>query len=270
MELLQGETLRARLENGPLPVRKAVDIAAQIARGLAAAHDKQIAHRDLKPENVFLTSTGVVKILDFGLARDTSVRGDLTRLESPTMAVATTPGTVLGTVGYMAPEQVRGEPADHRSDLFALGCVLYEMLTGERAYQRETAAETMSAILREDPPDPSTLNVTVPPGVLRALRRCLEKRPEERFESARDLAFALESAADSSSTSGSAVLLPGRDRRWLAGGVAAVALGAVVGFAGARAVNRPSVASGPPLEAQFRQLTFDKGTIRDGRFTPDG
>src|SRR5262245_39658891 len=211
MELLQGETLRARLENGPLPVRKAVDIAAQIARGLAAAHDKQIAHRDLKPENVFLTSTGVVKILDFGLARDTSVRGDLTRLESPTMAVATTPGTVLGTVGYMAPEQVRGEPADHRADLFALGCVLYEMLTGERAYRRETAAETMSAILRDDPPDPSTLNVTVPPGVLRALRRCLEKRPQERFESARDLAFALESAVDSSSTTGSAALVQGRD-----------------------------------------------------------
>ena len=117
------------------------------------------------------------------------------------MAPATTPGTVLGTVGYMAPEQVRGEPADHRSDIFALGCVLYEMLTGARAYQRETAAETMSAILREDPPDPSTLNVTVPPGVLRALRRCLEKRPQERFESARDLAFALESAVDSSSAS---------------------------------------------------------------------
>jgi hypothetical protein len=211
-----------------------------------------------------------VKILDFGLARDTSAPNELTRVESPTLAPATTPGTVLGTVGYMAPEQVRGEPADHRSDIFALGCVLYEMLTGARAYKRDTAAETMSAILREDPPDPSTLNVTVPPGVQRALRRCLEKRPQERFESARDLAFALESAADNSSTSGSAALLPVRDRRWLIRGAAAVALGAAVGFAGGRAFDRPSAAPGPPPEAQFRQLTFDKGTIRDGRFTSDG
>jgi serine/threonine protein kinase/Tol biopolymer transport system component len=270
MELLEGETLRARIAGGPLPVRKAVEIAGQIARGLAAAHDKQIAHRDLKPDNVFVTPTGGVKILDFGLARDTAAHGQLTRVESPTMAPATTPGTVLGTVGYMAPEQVRGEPADHRSDLFALGCVLYEMLTGERAYKRETAAETMSAILREDPPDPSTLNVTVPPGVQRALRRCLEKRPQERFESARDLAFALESAVDDSSASASAPSAPRRDRRWLLAGVAAVALGAIVGFASARAISRPSAASGPQLAAQFRQLTFDKGTIRDGRFTPDG
>ena len=269
MELLEGETLRARLAGGPLPIRKAVDIAAQIARGLAAAHDKQIAHRDLKPDNVFVTPTGGVKILDFGLARHTSAPSELTRLESPTMAPATTPGTVLGTVGYMAPEQVRGEPADHRSDLFALGCVLYEMLTGERAYKRETAAETMSAILREDPPDPSTLNVTVPPGVLRALRRCLEKRPQERFESARDLAFALESAVDSSSTSGHAASIPSRERRWLFGGVAVLALGVVAGFAGAFAIARPPAASAPP-PARFRQLTFDKGTIRDGRFTPDG
>src|SRR5678815_4792655 len=165
MELLEGETLRARLAHGPLPIRKAVDIAAQISRGLAAAHDKQIAHRDLKPDNVFLTPTGGVKILDFGLARNTSEQGDLTRLESPTMAPATTPGTVLGTVGYMAPEQVRGDPADHRADVFALGCVLYEMLTGARAFARETAAETMAMILREDPPEPSTVSAMVPPSV---------------------------------------------------------------------------------------------------------
>ena len=270
MELLEGETLGARIASGRLPVRKAVDIAAHIARGLAAAHDKQIAHRDLKPDNVFLTPTGGVKILDFGLARDTGVQSGLTGLESPTMAPATTPGTVLGTVGYMAPEQVRGEPADHRSDIFALGCVLYEMLTGARAFKRETAAETMSAILREDPPDPSTLNVTVAPGVLRALRRCLEKRPQERFDSARDLAFALESAVDSSSASGAAALPPLRDRRWLVGAVAAVTLGAVLGFIGTRAIGRPAAASDTSLQAQFRRLTFDKGTIPDGRFTPDG
>src|SRR4029450_11526344 len=124
LELLDGETLGARIAHGPMPVRKAVDIAAQIARGLGAAHDKQIAHRDLKPENVFLTPTGGVKILDFGLARSTAEQSELTRVESPTMAPATTPGTVLGTVGYMSPEQVRGEPADHRSDIFRLGRAL--------------------------------------------------------------------------------------------------------------------------------------------------
>ena len=264
MELLEGETLRARIASGPLPVRKAVDIATQIARGLAAAHDKQIAHRDLKPDNVFLTPTGGVKILDFGLARTTSEHSDLTRLESPTVAPATTPGTVLGTVGYMSPEQVRGEPADHRADIFALGCVLYEMLTGERAFKRDTAAETMSAILRDDPQDPSTLSVTVPPGVQRALRRCLEKRPQERFESARDLAFALESAVDSS-TSGAAALQPLRDRRWLLRAVAGVALGAVLGFVGAQVLGRRSAETDPSSHARFRRLTYDRGTIRDGR-----
>jgi eukaryotic-like serine/threonine-protein kinase len=272
MELLQGETLRVRLEHGPLPMRKAVDIAAQIARGLAAAHDKQIAHRDLKPDNVFLTPTGGVKILDFGLARTTSEQGELTRIESPTMAPATTPGTVLGTVGYMSPEQVRGEPSDHRSDIFSLGCVLYEMLTGHRAYKRDTAAETMASILREDPPDPTTLNVNVPPGVMRALRRCLEKRPQERFESARDLAFALESSVDSSSSSAASgtALPPVRDRRWLIGAAAGLILGAVIGFGGAWMVRTPSVEPMAQAGPQFRRLTFDKGTIRDGRFTPDG
>jgi eukaryotic-like serine/threonine-protein kinase len=270
MELLQGETLRTRLENGPLPVRKAVDIAADLARGLAAAHDKQIAHRDLKPENVFLTPTGGVKILDFGLARTTNGQGDLTRVESPTMAPATTPGTVLGTVGYMSPEQVRGEPSDHRSDIFSLGCVLYEMLTGRRAYKRDTAAETMSAILREDPPDPATVNINLPPGVVRTLRRCLEKRPQERFESARDLAFALESSVDSSSASSGTPLPRVRDRRWLVAAAVALMAGAVAGFAVSRGLRGQPVASANVTGARFRRLTFDKGTIRDARFTPDG
>src|SRR5262245_59089655 len=270
MELLQGETLRARLENGPLPVRKAVDIAVQIARGLAAAHDKQIAHRDLKPENVFLTANGGVKILDFGLARTTGEQNALTRLDSPTTAPATTPGTVLGTVGYMSPEQVRGETSDHRSDIFSLGCVLYEMLTGQRAYKRDTAAETMSAILREDPPDPAIVAVNLPPAVVRALRRCLEKRPQERFESARDLAFALESSIDSSSTSSVAAMTPVRSRKWLIGAAAALIVGVIGGFAAARLIRSNGTAPTSVIGPQFRRLTFDKGTIRDGRFTPDG
>ena len=233
-----------------------------------AAHDKQIAHRDLKHENVFLTATGGVKILDFGLARSTAAPSELTRMESPTMAPATTPGTVLGTVGYMSPEQVRGEPTDHRTDMFSLGCVLYEMVTGERAFRRDTAADTMSAILHDDPPDLGTLNVNVPP-VLRTLRRCLEKRPQERFESARDLAFALESSVDSSSTSAGTALPPVRNRRWLAPTVALV-LGTLIGFAAARVMRTGSTAAPDSTGPQFRRLTFDKGTIRDGRFTPDG
>jgi serine/threonine protein kinase len=270
MELLEGETLGARIAHGPMPVRKAVDIAAQIARGLGAAHDKQIAHRDLKPENVFLTPTGGVKILDFGLARSTAQLSELTRGESPTMAPTTTPGTVLGTVGYMSPEQVRGEPTDHRTDMFSLGCVLYEMLTGQRAYKRDSAAETMSAILREDPPDPGTFNVNVPPAVLRTLRRCLEKRPQERFESARDLAFALESSVDNSSTSAGTVLPPVGNRRWLAATIVPFVLGTLLGVVGARIMRIGSTVALDSTAPQFRQLTFDKGTIRDGRFTPDG
>ena len=270
MELLEGETLGARIAHGPLPVRKAADIAVQIARGLAAAHDKQIAHRDLKPENVFLTSTGGVKVLDFGLARQTAKPSELTQVESPTMAPATTPGAVLGTVGYMSPEQVRGEPTDHRTDMFSLGCVFYEMLTGHRAFRRETAADTMSAILHDDPPDPDTFNVNVPPAVLRTLRRCLEKRPQERFESARDLAFALESSVDSSSMSAATALPPVRNRRWRAAAAVALVLGLLIGFAGARVMRTGSTGVLDSTAAQFRRLTFDKGTIRDARFTPDG
>jgi serine/threonine protein kinase len=152
MELLEGESLRSRLASGAQPLRKAVDIAAQIARGLAAAHDKHIAHRDLKPENVFIAADGTVKILDFGLARHTSE--PLPGSEAATVAPVTDAGTVMGTVGYMAPEQVRGERSDHRADIFALGCILHEMLTGRRAFDRGTAAETMTAILREEPSPP--------------------------------------------------------------------------------------------------------------------
>ena len=159
-ELLEGETLRARLGGGPLPARKAVDYAAQAARGLAAAHEKGIVHRDLKPENLFVTGDGRVKVLDFGLARQQQAAAEAEDTRSPTLAQPTDAGTVLGTVGYMSPEQVRGEPVDTRSDIFSLGCVLYEMLAGGRAFLRETAAETMTAILREDPPDLASAGAT--------------------------------------------------------------------------------------------------------------
>jgi eukaryotic-like serine/threonine-protein kinase len=192
-ELLRGATLADGLAEGPLPLRKALDYAIQAAEGLAHAHAQGIVHRDLKPANVFVTREGRVKILDFGLAKlvrpaAEASDDDDTRTSGP----ATTPGAVIGTVGYMAPEQVRGLEADQRSDLFALGAILFEMLTGRRAFKGETQADTMYAILREDPLEKGTARA-LPPAVERLLRRCLEKGPEERFQSAGDLAFHLRS-----------------------------------------------------------------------------
>jgi len=174
-ELLEGDTLRERLSAGPLPVRKALDHSVQIARGLAAAHEKGIVHRDLKPENVFVTTDGRVKILDFGLAKlieaDPAVAGMSARATAPPQ---TQPGLVLGTLGYMSPEQARGLPADHRADIFAFGAVLYEMLSGRRAFQRDTGADTMIAIVRDEPPDLPVADRQIPPALQRLVSRCLE------------------------------------------------------------------------------------------------
>jgi serine/threonine protein kinase len=187
-ELLEGETLRERLERGPLAIRRAVDAALQVANGLAAAHEKGVIHRDLKPDNIFLTRDGRAKILDFGIAK-LSAKSDEGGLFAQ---AATEPGMVLGTVGYMSPEQVRGEKVDTRSDIFAFGAILYEMLTGMRAFKRSSSIETLSAILKEDPPDLAESLPNVPPALERLTRRCLEKDRELRFQSARDLAFNLE------------------------------------------------------------------------------
>src|SRR5450830_267234 len=185
-ELLEGETLRGRLAGGALAVRKAIEYAVQIARGLAAAHEKGIIHRDLKPENLFVTKDGRVKILDFGLAKLTEIEGSGGKQTNlPTAAAGTEAGVVMGTLGYMSPEQVKGHTADQRSDLFSFGAILYEMLTGSRAFHRDSAAETISAILREEPPDLSATNRNVQPGLERIVRHCLEKNPEERFYSPR-------------------------------------------------------------------------------------
>jgi Tol biopolymer transport system component len=190
-ELLDGEDLRAVLDQGQLPARKALDYGAQTAAGLAAAHGKGIVHRDLKPENVFVTSDGRVKILDFGLAKLRAAPAVET--SGATRTVMTDPGIVMGTVGYMSPEQVRGQEADHRSDIFSFGSILYEMLAGKRTFQRETPAETMTAILKEEPPEFAEAGGTVVPAALeKTVRRCLEKKPELRFQSATDLRFALE------------------------------------------------------------------------------
>ena len=207
MELLEGETLRERLNGGATAARKAVEVTAQIAAGLAAAHERGIVHRDLKPENVFVLADGRVKILDFGLARQQEPAESHSQLLGATTmgpgAPGTEPGTVLGTVGYMAPEQVKGQTADARSDLFALGVILYELLTGRRAFARDSAVETMSAILREEPPELELLAAKIPPALDRVLRRCLEKVPGERFQSARDLAFALRDAVGGTSSGAS-------------------------------------------------------------------
>jgi serine/threonine protein kinase/tetratricopeptide (TPR) repeat protein len=197
-ELLDGETLRQRLEGGPLPWRRAVDVGAAVADGLAAAHGEGIVHRDLKPDNVFLTEDGRIKVLDFGLAK--IEEGPVEELETVTSpSSGTVAGTMLGTIGYMAPEQVRGEPADLRSDVFALGCVVHEMLTGASPFRRDTTAEAMAAILRDDPPAVSIPEVEQTSEISRILARCLEKHPTQRFQSAADLAFGLRSVKASCS-----------------------------------------------------------------------
>ena len=194
-ELLEGETLREALSSGPLSPRGASEYGVQIALGLAAAHEKGIVHRDLKPDNVFVTRDERIKILDFGLAKPSGgAGGGPDETQSPTVTGYTEPGVVMGTVGYMSPEQVRGIAVDHRSDIFSFGAVLYEMATARRAFQRETAAETMTAILKEDPTHLSEAEGRVPPALAAVIVHCLEKKPERRFQSARDLAFALETA----------------------------------------------------------------------------
>ncbi|MGQ0762504.1 MAG: protein kinase domain-containing protein [Acidobacteriota bacterium] len=202
-ELLEGETLRERMAGAAFPQRKAIDYGLQIAKGLAAAHEKGIVHRDIKPDNIFVTNDGRVKILDFGLAKLTGgADATQSQTEVPTRKVNTDPGTVMGTMGYMSPEQLKGQHADHRSDIFSFGAILYEMLSGKRAFRGDSMAETMSAILREDPPDLSETNKTVSPSLERVVRHCLEKNPAERFHSARDLAFAIESLSGSAIISG--------------------------------------------------------------------
>ena len=198
-ELLEGETLREKLTHGALPVRKAIEIGVQLAHGLAAAHGKGIVHRDLKPENCFVTLDGHVKILDFGLAKLTQAEGAPAATSNlPTTPVHTQHGMVLGTLGYMAPEQVRGVAVDHRADIFAFGAVLYEILSGQRAFRGETAADTASAILKDDPADLPTSARHIPPALARITDRCLEKAPAARFQTASDLAFALSSISSSS------------------------------------------------------------------------
>ena len=258
-ELLEGESLRARIDRGPVPYRKALEYAIQVAQALAAAHAKRIYHRDVKPGNVFLVSDGRVKLLDFGLAKlPPPDSADLS--QQSTTPDLSHPGRALGTAAYMSPEQVLGLEADHRSDIFALGSVLYEMLTGARAFQRSTAVETMSAVLRDEPPDVIALNPSVPPSAAATVRRCLEKSRDERFQSARDLAFHLQQLAQSTSGSHPLPPLPTRWRRVLLGVVPAAAV--LAGAALWLLLRAPA--------PTFQQLTFHRGRIGGARFTDAG
>ncbi|HPC84317.1 MAG TPA: protein kinase [Thermoanaerobaculaceae bacterium] len=268
-ELLEGETLRQRLEGGALAPRKVVDIAVGVAQGLAAAHARGIVHRDLKPENVLVTREGQVKILDFGIAKLTVPLATQALTVSPTQPLVgpegTTPGVVLGTVGYMSPEQVRGEAVDPRSDLFSLGVMLYEMLSGQRPFRRDSAVETMNAILKEAPPELPELASTVPQTLLHIILRCLEKSPEERFQSARDLAFALEEVRGSTWSRPQATAPRRRLHavlRWSAAGGGAAALLAA-GVLLSRMERTPRVPS-------FTQLTFRRGSVSAARFGRGG
>jgi Tol biopolymer transport system component len=268
-ELLEGETLRSELAGGRLSPRKAIDRALQIAHGLAAAHEKGIVHRDLKPENLFVTRDGRVKILDFGLAKLTHQEEGSQATNLPTATAGTEPGVVLGTLGYMSPEQVRGRSADARSDIFSFGAILYEMLSGRRAFHGDSAADTMSAILKEDPPDLSVTNQNISPGLERIVRHCLEKNPEQRFHSAHDLAFDLEALSGTSATSAGGVATqtgrpaPRIGRPWLV----ALAFGALAaGAVASHLLWRPS----GPTTPTYQRLTFRRGNIGTARFAPDG
>src|SRR2546423_2102534 len=198
-ELLEGETLGERLLTGPMAQRKGTDYAIQVAHGLSAAHERRIVHRDLKPENLFITKNDRVKILDFGLAKLLEPAAELQQTDIPTRKVNTEPGTVMGTVGYMSPEQVRGQTIDARSDIFSFGAVLYEMLTGQRAFRGDSQIETLNAILKEEPLEFSATNRNLPAALERVVWHCIEKNPERRFQSANDVAFALENLSGISS-----------------------------------------------------------------------
>jgi len=266
-ELLDGETLRTRLKTANLPVRKVVDFGSQIAKGLAAAHEKGIVHRDLKPENLFITKDGHVKILDFGLAKRTVEQGGF---ELAATVKATLPGALVGTVGYMSPEQIRGPVVDYRSDIFSLGIVLHEMLTGKSPFARESGFEMLTAIVKEEPTQLPGTGSSAAPALERVFRRCLEKDPKERFQSARDVAFALEALSDTTSRHTVVLPIPSKValRRWSTPllVIGAAILGAVL----YRSIAGPGDSKQQTPAVSYQRLTFRRGTLDAARFAPDG
>src|SRR5499426_1490818 len=272
-ELLEGKELRQQLEQGALPVRQALEYAQQITRGLAAAHEKGVVHRDLKPENLFITKDGRVKILDFGLAKLKPPQIDAADSQAPTQKKITDPGTVMGTVGYMSPEQVRGQEADHRSDIFSFGVILYEMLSGRRTFGGESSMEVMNAILKEEPQELGETNAKISPALEKIVRRCLEKKPERRFQTASDLGFALEALstpsgsrlASSEERTNRSLALP---REWIAWAGAAVLSLLTLGLTWAYLTRQPTPDARvmkfsilPPEMSSFGQIAMSP----DGR-----
>src|SRR5262249_7280740 len=278
-ELLEGAELREHLSSPPyseaLSVRVAIDYARQIAAGLAAAHEKGIVHRDLKPENVFITTDGRVKILDFGLAKLVPSRVQTAGTDAPTQKRITNPGTIMGTVGYMSPEQVRGDQIDQRSDIFSFGVILFEMLSGRRPFEGESSVEVMNAILKEDPPELGGLDNRVPAGLERLVRRCLEKKPDRRFHSSHDLGYALEALSVSSgprietdARAASAGTLPNILSKARTGWVvAALLLVAVAGLIWASYARRPS---SDARGMQFSVLPPETASVGQTGISPDG
>jgi serine/threonine protein kinase len=268
-ELLEGKTLRDRLAGKPLSERKALDYALQVARGLAAAHERGIVHRDLKPENLFVTKEDRVKILDFGLAKLTRIKGEgAGGTDAPTDVACTEPGVVMGTVGYMSPEQVRGETADHRSDIFALGAILYEMLSGTRAFRGKSAVETMNSILNQEPQPLAETHGVSSPVLERITRHCLEKQPERRFQSASDLAFDLETLAGYSEPTRTPAVVPGTLRRHSRLGWIAAAIFLLVAVTFAVAFIRRT-----PTEMPVLKLSVEppgKTSFASHAISPDG
>jgi serine/threonine protein kinase len=271
MELLEGQTLREVLSSGSLPQRRALDYALQAATGLSAAHAKGVVHRDLKPENLFVTKDGRVKILDFGLAKRVLPAPEAGRTTAATEVHYTEPGTVLGTLGYMSPEQVRGGAVDHRSDIFSFGTILYEMLTGQKAFQRGSGAETMAAILKEEPPAPSEAGIRVAPMLDPIVRHCLEKSPDARFQSAHDVAFALGQVGTATVASGVASAAPSgaRSKRSTLTGVFALALAVAAGL-GFLIGKRASPSQPPPGVPRVNRLTDLVGIEEFPAISPDG
>jgi eukaryotic-like serine/threonine-protein kinase len=262
-ELLDGRTLRQRLGEGPIPVRQATEYAIQIAQGMSAAHARNIVHRDLKPENLFLTSDDRIKILDFGVAKLQPSAEDQRSVEN--LPTVTKHGTVIGTVAYMSPEQLRGKTVDHRSDIFSFGTILYEMMSGKRAFRGETEVDTMTAVLREEPADANLEQASIPALYQDIVHHCVEKEPENRFQSAKDLVFALQTVSGSTpvriASSSAHKKLKTKALSWVVTGLLAMA---TVLLALALWLRTPAA---PP---SYRSLTSEAGTIYSARFAPDG